>query len=83
MPHQILSRQIVQKIVLLKLKLRVTTLYQLELKIDIMEMELPVSLLMMYVVMISLKCNLLNVMVTVKEDIVHVKLKIMTVQVTN
>ncbi len=44
-------------------------------------MELPVSSLMMYVVMSLLKCNLPNVMVTVKEDIVHVKLKIMTVQV--
>ena len=81
MPHQILSRQIVQKIVLLKLKLKVTTLYQLELKTDIMETELPVSSLKMYAVLILRQCNLMNVMETLKEDIVHVKLKIMTVQV--
>ena len=81
MPQQILSKQIVQKIVLLKLKLKVTTLYQLELKTDIMETELPVSSLKMYAVLILRLCNLMNVMETLKEDIVHVKLKIMTVQV--
>jgi hypothetical protein len=73
------SPHLVPRIVLLELKKGVLILLPLEPKIDIMEMGSPVSSLKTYVEILTLKCKLRNVMLVLKEDGVHVKLKRMNV----